>query len=277
MVVAGAQRLAVKGDLAHRGLQVQRVVIGLAVHRQANVAHPGLDGAGLGTLQPSQVKIAHGNLGGKAAALHKAAGKVAHRDCGVEIFRFHRAADKVAHGQVQFDAVGGDGLIVVKLHIAHGGSDGEPFKVEGLCIRHGQNKLRFRLAAQIAVGRHFVADGQRFVLGVGDVEPLAVYVFTVQGDAGGARVNDDSQAAVINVQHGILRGDAVKGHVHCVRVVIIHRIGGTLGGGAAFLNVFTVGGLGGGVSVLRLLDSRDNESFGGVGNRTAAHAEKANQ
>ena len=112
---------------------------------------------------------------------------------------------------------------------------------------------------------------------VSAVEPLAVYVFTVQGDAGGAGVNHDGQAAVINVQHGILRGDAVKGHIHCVRVVIIHRIGGTLGGGAAFLNVFTVGGLGGGVSVLRLLDSRDNESFGGVGNRTAAHAEKADQ
>ena len=149
--------------------------------------------------------------------------------------------------------------------------------MEGLCIRHGQNKLRFRLAAQIAVGRHFVADGQRLILGVGEVEPLAVYVFTVQGDAGGTRINHDGQAAVINVQHGILRGDAAKGHAHCVRVVIIHRIGGTLGGGAAFLNVFTVGGLGGGVSVLRLLDSRDNESFGGVGNRTAAHAEKANQ
>ena len=133
--------------------------------------------------------------------------------CGVEIFRFHRAAGKVAHGQVQFDAVGGDGLIVVKLHIAHGGSDGELFKVEGFCIRHGQNKLRFRLAAQIAVSRHFVADGQRFILSVGNVEPLVIHVLAVQGGAGGAGVNDDGQAAVINVQHGILQGDVVTGHV----------------------------------------------------------------
>ena len=153
--------------------------------------------------------------------------------------------------------------------------------MEGLCIRHGQNKLRFRLAAQIAVGRHFVADGQRFILSVGNVEPLVIHVLAVQGGAGGAGVNDDGQAAVINVQHGILRGDVVKGHVCRVGAVVIHSTGGAFGGGTVFLNDFTVGGRGGRGSILGLLDdrlgSRNDESFGGVGNRTAAHAEKANQ
>ena len=268
--VAGALRLAVKGHLAHRGLQVQRVGVGFAVHRQADVAHPGVDLAGFGVLQQPQVKIAHGDVGGKAAALHKPAGEVAHRDRGVEVLRLHGAASEIAHRQVKVDAVRRDSLVVVKLHIAHGGVDGETFKMECVGAWHGQNKLRLRLAVQVAVGGHFVADGQRLALGVGDVEPLGVHIFAVQGGAGGAGVDHDGQAAIVNVQHDVLRGEAFETHVRCVGAVVLYSIGVFLGGAAGR-------GLGGGVGVQGRLDCRNNERLGGVGDGAGAHAEKADQ
>jgi len=57
--VDAAHRPAVEHHIPHGRLQVKCVIVGPAVHRQANIAHGSFDFSGFNTRQQPQIKIAH--------------------------------------------------------------------------------------------------------------------------------------------------------------------------------------------------------------------------
>ena len=110
--------------------------------------------------------------------------------------------------------------------------------MEGIRIRHGQDKLRLgpRLFAEVVVGGHLVADTHRacVVARVGKGEPVLTQVRAGKGRLRRTTVHNDCDRAVVDVEGYIFGVGQTGGEIHLLQWAAAVRV---LGGGGPVVKV----------------------------------------
>ena len=110
--------------------------------------------------------------------------------------------------------------------------------MEGIRIRHGQDKLRLgpRLFAEVVVGGHLVADTHRacVVARVGKGEPVLTQVRAGKGRLRRTTVHNDCDRAVVDVEGYIFGVGQTGGEIHLLQWAAAVRV---LGGGGPVVKI----------------------------------------
>ena len=110
--------------------------------------------------------------------------------------------------------------------------------MEGIRIRHGQDKLRLgpRLFAEVVVGGHLIADTHRacVVARVGKGEPVLTQVRAGKGRLRRTTVHNDCDRAVVDVEGYIFGVGQTGGEIHLLQWAAVVRV---LGGGGLVVKV----------------------------------------
>ena len=110
--------------------------------------------------------------------------------------------------------------------------------MEGIRIRHGQDKLRLgpQLFAEVVVGGHLVADTHRacVVARVGKGEPVLTQVRAEKGRLRRTTVHNDCDRAVVDVEGYIFGVGQTGGEIHLLQWAAAVRV---LGGGGPVVKV----------------------------------------